>query len=284
MSEKKKRYQELKKELLSKRRFVIQNEYSLKESFSLRLTFLNMFTTITIVIILIILFTIFFIAFTPLKEYIPGYASTKLRQQATSLTLKTDSLQKVIQQNNIYLLSIKKALRGEIEIAKLNKDSIRIDTNSNEKNKNFNITESEKKLKEVISKDDKFNLFEEAKPRVNQVFFPPTSGKIIKTFDAVKKSLGVTIALAQKTTIKSISSGVILYSNWSPTENYVVIIQHTDNIISVYKNLSSTNKNLGSFVKSSEAIGLSGDENQKFQFQLWMNGIPSNPTQFINFN
>jgi hypothetical protein len=87
---------------------VILNEETFEEIFSLRLTLMNVFVVATLGAIIIIFVTTFIIAFTPLREYIPGYASTELKKNATELALKSDSLQKALKKNEIYIQSVKK--------------------------------------------------------------------------------------------------------------------------------------------------------------------------------
>lgn len=121
----------LKRHLFTKNRLVIVNDDTFEEVFSLKLTLMNVFVFATLGAILIIFVTTFIIAFTPLREYIPGYTSTKLKREATELALKSDSLKFAIKKNELYLESIKKVLNGKLEYAKVNKDSImaiRVDT------------------------------------------------------------------------------------------------------------------------------------------------------------
>ena len=113
-----------KEKLYTKNRLIILNEDSFEEVFSLRLTLMNVFVVRSIGAILIIIVTTFFIAFTPLREYIPGYTSTTLKKDATELALKSDSLAFAIHKNEKYLASIKDVLNGKLEYAKINKDSI----------------------------------------------------------------------------------------------------------------------------------------------------------------
>ncbi|MEW5676529.1 peptidase [Flavobacterium enshiense] len=124
MSEKRLKRQKIKKKLFSKNRLVILNEDTFAEVFSLRLTLMNVFVVATLGAVLIIFVTTYIIAFTPLREYIPGYASTDLKRQAVELTLKSDSLEQAMKRNNLYVESIKKVLNGDLEYAKLNVDSI----------------------------------------------------------------------------------------------------------------------------------------------------------------
>src|SRR5690606_37542334 len=101
------------------------------------------------------------IAFTPLKEYIPGYSSSKLKQEATNLALKSDSLTTILHNNEIYLASVRKALTGDVDYMKLSKDSIKaggVETN----NVDLNPSESELELRKKVALEDKYNLFEKA--------------------------------------------------------------------------------------------------------------------------
>ncbi len=124
MSSKKQKRQLLKKKLYTKNRLVIQNEETFEEVFSLRLTLMNIFVFASLGAIVIITLTTFIIAFTPLREFIPGYSSSKLRKDATELALKSDSLSKALEKNDRYLKSIIKVLNGDLEYQKVNKDSI----------------------------------------------------------------------------------------------------------------------------------------------------------------
>ena len=96
MANKKLKRQLLLKKLYNKRRLVILNEDTFEETFSLKLNLMNVFVVGTIGAILIIFVTTYIIAFTPLREYIPGYASTKLKQDALEMAIKSDSLEKSV--------------------------------------------------------------------------------------------------------------------------------------------------------------------------------------------
>jgi hypothetical protein len=124
MSNKRLKRQIIKKKLFTKNRLVILNEDTFEEIFSLRLTLMNVFVVATVGAISIIFVTTFIIAFTPLREYIPGYASTKLRKEATELALKSDSLSNALKKNEAYQKAIIKVLKGELDYEKVNKDSI----------------------------------------------------------------------------------------------------------------------------------------------------------------
>lgn len=127
---------------------MLVNEDTFEEIFSLRLTLMNVFVVGTLGAILIVTLTTFFIAFTPLREYIPGYASGDLKRNATQLALKSDSLTTALAKNEAYIASIKKVLMGQVEYAKLSKDSITKTNVTTEKNIDLNATETEKDFRQ----------------------------------------------------------------------------------------------------------------------------------------
>jgi murein DD-endopeptidase MepM/ murein hydrolase activator NlpD len=281
--------QQLLKKLYTKRRLVILNEDSFEETFSLKLNLMNVFVVGSVGAILIIFVTTYIIAFTPLREYIPGYASSKLKQEALEMAIKSDSLEQSVKVNNAYISSIKKVLTGDLEYAKLNKDSIKALGPEGIDEASIAPTENEKILRDQVIKEDKFNVFDSAQPKVGFVLFAPVQGTIIEKYSSKNKHLAVTVALGKNTPIKSIGAGTIIFSDWTPSSGYVVIIRHKDDILSVYKNAASVTKSQGNIVKSGEVIALAGTStpqktNATLRFELWKDGFPIDPTQFINFN
>jgi hypothetical protein len=124
MSDNRLKRRKLHNKLFTKNRLVILNEDTFEELFSFKLNLMNVFVAATSGAILLITFTTFIIAFTPLREFIPGYSSSKLKRDATELALKSDSLTLALQQNEAYIKSIQKVLTGQLEYAKFTKDSI----------------------------------------------------------------------------------------------------------------------------------------------------------------
>src|SRR5690606_9657829 len=124
----------IKKKLFAKNRIVILNEDTFEEIFSLRLTLINVFVVASLGAVLIIFVTTYIIAFTPLREYIPGYASNKLKRDAMALAIKSDSVDVALKDNEAYIASIRKVLTGDVEFAKLSKDSIIAGMNTEEEN------------------------------------------------------------------------------------------------------------------------------------------------------
>lgn len=288
MSAKRLKRQILKKKLFTKNRLVILNEETFEEIFSLKLNLMNVFVGLTTVTIVMIALTTYIIAFTPLREYIPGYASTQLKREATRNAIKTDSLQKIINENSVYLASIKKVLSGDIDHTKLSRDSIQPGDQPDDANLDVAPSKEELKLREQVALEDKYNLLEKAQPKVSLVLFAPVKGHITEPYNARSKHYSVDVAVAKDTPVKTVTGGTVIFADWTPTNGNVIIIRHNDGIMSVYKRAASLTKDQGDVVRSGEVVALAGMSATQpaggtLRFELWKDGYPIDPTQFIDF-
>jgi len=145
---------DFRKKLFIKNRLVILNEDTFEEIFSFKLTLMNVFVVFSLGGIFLILITTFIIAFTPLREFIPGYSSSQLKRNATELAIKSDSLETALKKNEAYINGIQKVLRGELEYAKFNKDSILAEVDEPSE-VNMKASEEEIKLREEVAKVEK---------------------------------------------------------------------------------------------------------------------------------
>ena len=142
------------KKLFIKNRLVILNENTFEEIFSFKLNLMNVFVVFSPGGIFLILITTFIIAFTPLREFIPGYSSSELKRNATELAIKSDSLTIALKKNEAYIRSIQKVLKGELEYARFNKDSILAEEDVSSES-DMKASEEELKLREEVAKIEK---------------------------------------------------------------------------------------------------------------------------------
>jgi murein DD-endopeptidase MepM/ murein hydrolase activator NlpD len=278
-----------KKKLLHKYRLVVLNEDTFEERFAIKLTRLNVFVILSLGTILLIAGTIFLIAFTSLKEYIPGYSSTALKKQATVLNYKTDSLLQVINLNKQYYTSIKKVLTGDVASVEFNRDSIIDAANIDSRGLDLKPTKEDSLLRELVDKEDKYNVFESSISATNFVLFPPVNGTISEGYNIKEKHFAVDIVVAKNTPVKATADGTVIFAEWTADTGYVVIIEHSYELISVYKHNAAITKEQGDLVKSGEVIAMAGNAGElttgpHLHFELWSRGYPVNPTNFIDFN
>ncbi|WP_157607923.1 M23 family metallopeptidase [Seonamhaeicola sp. S2-3] len=284
----KKKPKKIKKKLLDKYRLVILNELTFEERLSFKLTRLNVFVFASLSAIFLIAITYIIIAFTPLREYIPGYSSTALKKKATELSFKTDSLQQVIAMNELYYGSIKKVLKGDVSAANFNKDSIIEAVKLEASEVDFKPSVEDSLLREKVDKEDKYNLFESATTATNFVLFPPVNGTISQHYNIEEKHYAVDVVVPKNTPVKATADGIVIFSEWTANTGYVIIIEHSYGLISVYKHNAELTKSQGDLVKAGEVIATAGNTGElstgpHLHFELWNDGYPINPTNFIDF-
>lgn len=287
MAAKGKKRKHLKHKLLYKYRLVILNKDTFEERFSLGLNRLNVFVYSTLFVMVLISATIVLIAFTGLREYIPGYSSMAVTRQAIALENRVDSLQVVLNENEQYLKSIQNVLSGNIEPLEFDKEAIkRDDVDKSEMIKSTPST-SDSLLRNRVAQEDKYNPLVSDK-EVNLILFPPVKGEISENFSLETKHYAVDVITEPHTPVKSVADGTIIFAEWSVDTGNVIIVKHNNNLISVYKHNASIAKRQGDLVKAGEVIGTVGNSGAlstgpHLHFELWYDGYPIDPTNLIEF-
>ena len=268
---------------------VVSSEDTFEERLSFSTNKFNVFLVLSLYSIILIAFTISVVFFTQIREMVPGYSSSDLLTQAIYLTKKTDSLENELELNNTFYKSIENVLSGKTEQI-IYKDTLAV---SNEKdNIDFQavLTNAEDSmLRKYVEEEDKFNLTKNELVIENKMFVSPVKGQITQKFDPLNNHFALDILVDTGTPVKSILEGKVIFSEWSVDTGHVLIIDHGDNIISVYKHNSKVLKTQNNFVKAGEVIAYSGNQGTlstgpHLHFELWKNGTPINPELLFNFN
>ncbi|MGC6285818.1 MAG: M23 family metallopeptidase [Polaribacter sp.] len=286
--EKKPLKQKLKRKLTHQYRLVMLNEETFEERFSLKLNRLNVFVLGGLFSIFLIVGTILLIAYTPLKEYIPGYDSTKLRTQALKATLKADSISRELTNLKLFTQAIQPILTGNIQPDKI--DSIQQETRNLIINDSLLKASKEDSIfREKIESQDRFPIVDTKNILLENVFFAPLSGMVSQDFDSNSKHFAIDIVAKTGTPVKSVADGTVIFSEWTTGTGYVIIVKHENNFVSVYKHNGTLLKEQGDFVNSGEVIATVGSTGElttgpHLHFELWSGGYPVNPTTFIDFN
>ena len=286
--EEKKRRQFLQK-LLNPYLVMIIDEETFEEQTQIRFSRLKM---IFVGLLMIgVLGTLIFstIAFTPLKEYIPGYDSSELRKKAVQNLFLTDSLITLYNQNIQYLNSVRKVLSEDISFEE---SQLSVEQLENQNLVVPSFTEpilEDSLLRAFVSQQDKYNPLISDKVEINSYLFPPALGPISQPFDLKESHFAVDIVVKENTPIKAIADGTVIFSEWTAETGYVIILEHSLGILSVYKHNASLTKKQGDSVLSGEVIATAGNTGElstgfHLHFELWMDGYPMNPENFFNFS
>jgi len=277
-----------------KYKIVVTNEFTFEETLTLRLSRMNIFMLFGMVTIVSIAFTIFMIWITPLKEYIPGYASVDEVYQVYLNQAKIDSLQHRYEQEVAYRENFRRRILLGEDID--NNDTIlpRSRTDVDYDNIPDVKSEREKQLRKKWDNVNDYDLVYSDNRGVGKgigrfVFFTPVHGTISNGFDAKKSHFGIDIVCKKDATIKSTLDGRVIFSEWTYQGGYVITVQHADDLVSVYKHNSQLLKKQGDILKAGDPIAIVGNTGKftsgpHLHFELWYKNSAVNPSDFINFS
>jgi murein DD-endopeptidase MepM/ murein hydrolase activator NlpD len=277
--------------LRHKYRLVVMNDDTFEEKYSVKLSKLNLFTAIGLVSIGLIVFTTFVIAFTPLREYIPGYSSdVKTRRTVLQLAEEVDSLIKNANAKDQLLLNIKTVVTGGKPPELLNSRS-----SSKPDPTKIKLTQSteEAKFREEIEKLDRYDLNTQFnKSRLSEIsnyyFFTPLKGKVTTSFNIAEHHFGIDVVAAKNEAVKATLDGTVIFAGWTSETGHVIQIQHINNLISIYKHNAVLLKKEGEAIKAGEAIAITGNSGElttspHLHFELWYDGKPIDPQELMVF-
>ena len=272
--------------LLTKYRLVLLNDSTYEEKSSFKISRLNVFSILFALMFIIVLITSGILFFTPIREYIPGYSSTSLQKQANMLSYKTDSLRQIVFLNDQYINSLKKVLTGDLETIEYKTDSVIskdiLDLQIIEKSKEDSI------LRQLVNNEDKYNLDNINKNKDFYLLSAPINGAVSQNYSIADDHLAIDISVDIGTPVKAVSNGRVILSEWTTQTGYVLIIDHGNDLISVYKHNSKLLKSQGEIVKQDEIIALSGNSGvltsgPHLHFELWSEGFSIDQNTLINF-
>lgn len=278
------------KQLKNQYRLVILNDSTFAESFSLRLSPLGLLILIGSVTVLMITLVISIVAFTSLREYIPGYGNVNDRKDILALTNKTDSLESSLKAKEWYLTNLVNVFSGKVEGKP---DKPIKDTAGKYANLNIKPSETDKELRKEIETNKLLSTSEDVSAnKINALssyfFFSPVKGIISTSYNLSDEHFGTDIVAKEEEFIKATLDGTVVFAGYTNDDGFVIQLQHGNNLMSIYKHNSSVIKQIGDFVKAGEPIAIIGNTGESskgthLHFELWYNGFSINPQDYVAF-
>jgi murein DD-endopeptidase MepM/ murein hydrolase activator NlpD len=274
-----------------KYRFSVTNDTTFEEVWRIRLTKYNSFLLITFLLFFIIGSTSLLIAFTNLRELIPGYPDVTMRRNILLSAIRLDSLEKELDLRDKYFNNINAIIAGKspADVYTL-RDSTR-----NYKSITFRTSPEDSALRAQVEKDERYNLTlgpvepESVTSLAGLHFFPPVKGIVSGKFDPRSRHFGTDIVTRPKSSVNAALDGTVIFTGWTMETGYVIEVQHSNNIVSVYKHNAALLKETGDMVRTGEAIAVVGDSGELYtsgphlHFEIWYKGSPLDPEKHITF-
>ncbi len=276
------------KRLNFKYRLSILNENTLDEVWMLRVSMFNGLVLFFIFYIVLTLITSVIIITTPIRNYLPGYLDSEIREEAIGAAIKVDSLETRQKYQEAYIQNILDIFDGKVDsISQTGVDTIKISADD----KSLQNTERERQFRTQFEEEEKYNLatsVSDASMTEGITFFRPVKGIVSEKFNISMKHYGIGIIISEETVVATLE-GSVLYAGYDPEAGYVIQIQHKNGFVSVYKGASMLLKKVGDKVRTGEAIALMDNmdnndaKTENLQFELWFRGNPVNPELYISF-
>ncbi|MDX9781778.1 MAG: M23 family metallopeptidase [Bacteroidales bacterium] len=275
--------------LRNKFRFSIFNDTTHEELFVFRANGLMMLLSIVLSVIFIVISVTVLISYTPLREFIPGYPDAQTRREIVQNALKLDSLEKTVKLWDFQLNNIQRIATGqpplELGDITISQDSSKTEGISGRTSKEDSL------LRLEVMKQEQFNIGTESN-RVNQIeglhFFPPVKGIVSDGFNLATNHPYTDIAAPANSVISAVLDGTVIMAAWTDETGFTIQIQHSNDLISIYKHNSKLLKRTGDKVKAGSAIALVGNTGSlssgyHLHFELWYKGAAVDPSKYINF-
>ena len=273
----------------------MSHEETMEPIVDFRVNLMNIIILAIAAAVLLIAITTVIIAFTPLREYIPGYTDTSLQREVYALSRSADSIEEELHRKDIYFDNMKLIVEGyEFENDSLaNADIYKpmapfdVDTIEIRKSVEDSILRAEFEQANLYNLTRPSTLVKSQHYGVSN-FFTPLSGMVTRQYDPSNRHYGIDVAADENQIIKATLDGTVVFSSWTPDFGYTIGIQHENNFFSAYKHNSTLLKKEGDYVKAGEAIAIIGESGAittgpHLHFELWHSGISVNPQEYIDF-
>lgn len=274
-----------------KYRFSVINDTTFEEVWRVKLTRYNAFLLITFLVLFIVGATTSLIAFTNLREFIPGYPDVTMRRNILMSAIRLDSLERELLLRDKYFANLNSIISGnspeELYSAQ--------DTTGDYSSISFRNTPEDSALRTRVENEEKYNLTlgpSSSEPLTSLAglhFFPPVKGIISGRYDVRMKHFGTDIVTKPKATVAAALDGTVIFTGWTMETGFVIEIQHPNNIVSVYKHNANLLKETGDLVRAGEPISIVGDSGELYtsgphlHFEIWYKGSPLDPEAHILF-
>ena len=277
-----------KKKPQQKYKVIVSDEETFEEIISLKTNNFQLFLFAFLYTIFVVILTTTIIFFTQVREYVPGYPSSDLLLSAAKITVKADSLERELALNAQFFSAIESVLRGD---PNQTAQSILDDTLTQNDLDAVQIVATipqDSVLRAYVENQDKFNLTRNQLLIDSKSYYSPVKGVVTDGFDIEKNHFAVDVSVDIGTPVKAILAGTVLFSEWSVETGHVILLDHGENLISVYKHNSKILKSQNETVRAGEVIAFSGEEGAlssgpHLHFEIWKNGLPIDPETILSF-
>lgn len=277
--------------LTTRYQLIIRNEENLAEKTSLGFTYSKIILFSVILFSVLLVISLFLVRTILEKWFDPRYAQLEANRQLYELAVKVDSLAIEVDRKDKFIASFQRVLSGDTtEFA----DPVQVLEGESQplvKPADVRLAPLDSAFRRSFEGSD-LSLISFTSMRYSELqetfFFTPITGFISDRYDAKKGHFGVDIVARSNEPVKCIADGTVILASWTQDSGYVIAVQHSGNILSVYKHNAELLKKVGTFVNAGDIISIVGNSGEMtdgphLHFELWYNGNSLDPEEFVTF-
>ncbi|AHM61039.1 peptidase m23 [Flammeovirgaceae bacterium 311] len=272
---------------------ILRNEENFAERTTLSFTYAKGILFLVTVFLIMLLVSLYLVT-TLLAAWLdPRHVEVEANRQLIELTLAVDSLETEVNRKNVFIQSFQKLTTGAVAHDTLVREAeIGIVAAKTDDDGIYNMSSVDSVLRAEFegSGVDERMFMNNSSSELQELYFmaPIGSGLVTSPYNAKIKHLGIDIVSKQNEPIKAAADGTVLFASWTQKEGYVLAIQHRANVVTLYKHNSALLKEAGDYVRAGEIVAIIGNTGElttgpHLHFELWYNGNPVNPEEFVSF-
>ncbi len=277
--------------LTTRYQLIIRNEENFAEKTSLGFTYSKLILFSFLLFIAVFGMSLFLVETVLEKWFDPKYEQMVLNQQLYGLALKVDSLALEVDRKDRFIANFQRVLSGDTTDFQNPAELLAGGPERLSRPASLQLQSTDSSFRKDFEKSDLslISLSNLKKQELHEAFFfSPLTGFISDRYNVKKGHYGVDIVTKTNEPVKCIADGTVLFSSWTQDAGYVIMIQHSANLISIYKHNAELYKKVGTFVNAGEIIALVGNSGEltngpHLHFELWYNGNSLNPEEFVTF-
>ena len=256
-------------------RFIVLDTDTYKEKLSFQLSGINLFVFAGITALLLVVLTAVLLAFTPLRELIPGYTNTRMAKQTYLNAQIVDSLERQVAAQEELLVDIQDVMLGR-DPAQRHAAATAVSDSAKVNPTPYTRSEADSLLRiEMVTRGGDMH------------YAIPLKGTVERKYNESSRFYGVDIVAKNGEKVQSIQDGVVLWAIDDKAEGTTMVIQHPFNFFSLYRGKGKLLKAVGDEVMAGEAVmqlsPLKGEKEIRLHFEMRQDGQPVDPRDFIKW-
>lgn len=258
-----------------------------KQLWSMKFTKIGFILSVVAAVVFVIILFFCLFTFTPLRRTIPGYPDESSKKAAIQNAIRVDSLERIISRWELYSENLRRVVDGE--------KPLRIDSLIRSGGTGYGKSKQELQKKDSLLRlnvmnEERFELSNRERrdlPIEGIHFFTPLKGMISQGYDKAVHPF-IDITAPANSVVAAVLDGTVISSGWNDDAGYTICIQHSNDIISIYKHNNKLLKKDGDKVNAGTPIAIIGgtgsiSTGEHLHFELWYKGEPVDATKYINF-